>query len=105
MSVTCLCDRDAAVRRPEPPTAKSSRKEVLAFLYARNAERPIPRPVCPRCEYPVDRADMGSFRTDLCCTCELNLFQDLVWGVVDATSKKAVKRALKRIQRLRRLPK
>ena len=99
MCIACL--EPAAIRRPEsaePPTAESSREEVLAFLHERNAAREVPRPVCRKCRYPFAPSDAGIVRHRLCSTCEARWLDNLVIRLIRRHGRKGAVRILKRLK-------
>ena len=93
MCVACL---------PEP-VAISPADDVEAEVDRVNAESPNPRPRCAECR-GLYHPDEGAFVfPGLCCSCEINRFERLIWAVVWAKSRKKRRKALRRIARLRHL--
>jgi hypothetical protein len=78
--------------------------EVEARILERNAARPDPNPTCSACRYPFDPRDGGWLFAGICGTCESNRIEEMVLGLLNAKGRKAVKRALKDLKRLRKLP-
>jgi hypothetical protein len=83
---------------PDPDSAA-----VWDELKAMNDKRDDPMPFCPSCRRLFCRTDGGWLLEQLCGTCELNRFEELITTLVYAKGRKAVKQALRNLKRLREL--
>jgi hypothetical protein len=98
----CMSLAYAAEALPASPLPDPDSAEVWSELRAINAARPEPMPLCPCCRRLfVGHDDGGWLLTELCGTCELNRFEELITALVIARDKPSVKRALKALKRLR----
>jgi hypothetical protein len=93
----------ARADRLAQPLPDPDSPDIWGELKAINAKRPDPMPFCPSCCRLFARGDGGWLLEQLCGTCELNRFEELITTLVYAKGRKAVKRALRNLKRLREL--
>jgi hypothetical protein len=88
-------------REPEGPPVPSMTLAEMNDLYRYwNARKARPNPVCPLCRMPFSPGDCDAFDSKVCCTCGINRLEKACRRLFKARSKKAKKRALRRLLKL-----
>jgi hypothetical protein len=98
MSVTCLCDRDAAVR----PAAVADdfelrRDELWEAVRRNNAALAKPLPNCPKCGMLFHPEECGYLRTDRCDSCNTRWLDGIVCRLIRRHGRKATVKILRRL--------
>jgi hypothetical protein len=94
----CVALADPETADHRHPTAESSREEVLAFLYERNATLRRPRPICRDCRYPFDSSTEGSdLYRHTCETCGVRRLDRIVRRLIRRHGRRKTVKILKRL--------
>jgi hypothetical protein len=82
---------------PEAPQRTLGFQEQWALILRANAARRKPSPVCRRCGFPYQPGDADPFDARYCTSCGLRRTERRVYRLLRAKSKKARKRAIRRL--------